>query len=265
MAQYRHSDFLNDLKVGQFHGVFIDDTGSPGLNTTGKYLHPQRKSWVAVAVSSDIIGEILRQMPGALDELKLLCGATEFHFADIYNGRKHFQKLDLNLRLSFFRFMAYVFNVYNFPVIVQTFDPATLRDFHRRADLPKKIGPFNLEKQEDLGLFFLLLRVKWYLEKKDSSGPRARVFADEGFKKNGAMIKMPRFERHFVDGLVCFARSNAILPIQLADFAAFALNRTQILLGKSELSDLDRELLKILSPIAWNYQNIPKIALAFRY
>jgi hypothetical protein len=49
------------------------------------------------------------------------------------------------------------------------------------------------------------------------------------------------------------------LPIQLADFAAFALNRTQILMAKAELNDLDRELLAILSPIAWNYQNIPKI------
>jgi hypothetical protein len=62
----------------------------------------------------------------------------------------------------------------------------------------------------------------------------------------------------FVDGLICFARSSSILPLQLADFAAFALNRTQLLIGKEKLSPLDKTLLKILSPIAWNYQNIEK-------
>jgi hypothetical protein len=72
---------------------------------------------------------------------------------------------------------------------------------------------------------------------------------------------MPRFQQQFVDGLVCFARSDAILPIQLADFAAFALNRNQILLSKPELNDLDRELLAILTPIAWNYQNIQTITV----
>jgi hypothetical protein len=48
------------------------------------------------------------------------------------------------------------------------------------------------------------------------------------FKKSGAAIKIPHFERQFADGLVCFARSDAIQPIQLADFAAFALNRHQV-------------------------------------
>jgi hypothetical protein len=107
-----------------------------------------------------------------------------------------------------------------------------------------------------------LLRVKKHLEEY-FDGSQARVFVDEGFKKSGAAIKMPRFERQFADGLVCFARSNAILPIQLADFAAFALNRHQILRSKPKLSDLDRELLAILSPISWNYQNIQRIVIPF--
>jgi hypothetical protein len=54
------------------------------------------------------------------------------------------------------------------------------------------------------------------------------------------------------------------VPIQLADFAAFALNRNQILLSKPELSELDRELLAILTPMAWNYQNIQRIQLPLR-
>ena len=106
----------------------------------------------------------------------------------------------------------------------------------------------------------LLLRVKKYLEAYPAGG-QARVLVDEGFKKNGAAIRIPRFERQFADGLVCFARSDAILPIQLADFAAFAPNRHQILLSKPKLSDLARELLAILTPISWNYQNIQRIVI----
>jgi hypothetical protein len=51
------------------------------------------------------------------------------------------------------------------------------------------------------------------------------------------------------------------LPIQLADFAAFCLNRSQLLLGRSKLSELDESFLRTISPIAWNYQSIPKIPL----
>jgi hypothetical protein len=262
VTQYRHADFLNELRRGRYHGVFIDDTGSPGLPTGSTHLHPERKSFVAMAISAADIGEVLREMPGAVEELTLACGATEFHFADIYNGRRQFKHVELNLRLAFFRFMSHMFQVYKFPIIVQTFDPSTLQDVHRHANLPvKRIGPFNLEKQEDLGLFSLLLRIKWYLEKEYVDGSQARVFVDEGFKKNGVAIRMPRFARQFADGLACFARSDTILPIQLADFAAFALNRHQILLSKPELSELDRELLAILTPTAWNYQNIQQIRL----
>ena len=201
-------------------------------------------------------------MPGAPEELTRACGATEFDFANIYNGRRQFKNLDLNLRLALFRVMTHIFQVYKFPIIGQTFDPITV---HRRANSPiQRIGPFNLEKQEDLALLLLLLRIKWYLEKQYPDGSQARVFADEGFKKTGAAISILRFARRFADGLVCFARSDTILPIQLADFAAFALNRHQILLAKPKLSDLDRELLAILTPMAWNYQNSQQIQLPLR-
>src|SRR3981189_47987 len=103
MAQYRYAEFLDELRSGLFHGVFIDDTGSPGLKTGTRLLHPERKSFVAVIVLSSDVGEVLNQMPGAIDELKAACGATEFHFADIYNRRTHFQPLDINVRLALFR------------------------------------------------------------------------------------------------------------------------------------------------------------------
>jgi hypothetical protein len=72
---------------------------------------------------------------------------------------------------------------------------------------------------------------------------------------------MPTFKDCFADELVCFARSDTVFPIQMADFAAFCLNRTQLILAKPELSDLDRHVLEILSPMAWNYVNLPRVSL----
>ncbi len=87
---------------------------------------------------------------------------------------------------------------------------------------------------------------------------KAHVFVDEGWKSNGVAIKIPIFEDVFNDGLVCFCRSSTILPIQLADFAAFALNRTQLVCGRNKRSPLDMHLLEILSKVANNYVNIEK-------
>ncbi len=257
MPKYRYENFLKELRAGLHHGVFIDDTGSPGLHTT--YPHPERKSYVAVVVPRHQISGVLCELPKAVGELRSRTGAMEFHFSDIYAGRKTFGNVDLNVRLEIFRFMAHIFSVYRFPVIVQTFDPDSIADIRSRAPFPQQLGPFNLTKIEDMALLTLLFRVEWLLKEIGiEHRVRARVFVDEGFKKNGIAIKMDNFNRCFVDGLVCFARSDTIQPIQLADLAAFCLNRSQLILGKPEPSDLDYAFLNIVSPIAWNYKNIPK-------
>ena len=259
MDKYKYRDFLTSLRSGSQYGVFIDDTGSPGLQSSASNVHPERKTWVGVVIPPDQMPDVLKHFPGAVEELRRTVGAEEFHFADVYAGRGDFAKLGLQDRLELFELFSNIFSVYQYPVFVQTFDPNTLASVRGQADLPEKLGPFNLARQLDLALVFLLLRIKWHIERdrKDSESV-ARVFVDEGYKKNGIAISIPLWNNVFAGGLICFARSSSIYPIQLADFAAFALNRTQLLLGKSELSSLDRRLLEILSPIAWNYQNIEK-------
>jgi hypothetical protein len=262
MAQYRYAEFLAELRAGLFHGVFVDDTGSPGLGSADKRLHPERKTWVAVICSPDNVAEVLDQMPGSLEELRKVTGATEFHFTDIYAGKGQFRGTNPSLRIALFEFMAHMFLLYNFPILVQTLDPVTVEEVRGRGNFPKRLGPFNLMKQEDLALFCLLVRVKTFLkENATAAGPWARVFVDEGYKKNGAMLVMPSLRECFVDGFVCFAKSNAVFPIQLADFAAFCLNRTQLILAKENITEFDRTLLEILSPIAWNYRNIAKVTM----
>lgn len=265
MAKPRYQDYLNELARGKCYGIFVDDSGSPGLQDTPPNLHSQRKSWVAVVVSPNLMPEVLEQFPQALCELQRITGATEFHFGDIYAGRGLFKNVDLQIRLAVFEFMAYIFSMYQFPIIVQTFDPVTLADIRTRSygQLPERLAPFDFTKPEDTALFFLLIRLKWFMQQTTTYPKvKARVFIDEGYKKNGIAIQIPTFELAFADSLVCFAKSSSVLPIQLADFAAFALNRSQLIGGKKQRSSLDNRLLKILSPIAWNYQNITKLIVS---
>jgi hypothetical protein len=55
--------------------------------------------------------------------------------------------------------------------------------------------------------------------------------------------------------------STTVLPLQLADFAAYALNRQQILRGRKKLSALDRTLLGIFTRASLNFQNIPTVSV----
>ena len=261
----RHQDFLDQLASGAQYGVFIDDTGSPGLRSSASFLHPDRKSWVGVVVSPWQMPEVLDQFPGALDELAKHTGASEFHFADIYAGRGAFSGVDLQVRLALFEFMAHLFRGYRFPVFVQTLDPVTLSKVREQAgdELPQRLRTFNLTKPQDLALLFLLIWVKRYIqESRASDQVLARVFVDEGFKKAGIGLPIPSWETVFADGAVFFASSSSIQPIQLADFAAFSLNRTQLLRGEEQLNEHDKRFLEIMSPIVWNFQNIDKQVVA---
>ena len=136
--RFRYQDFVDQQRAGSMHGVFIDDTGSPGLPDTPAHLHAGRKSWVAVVVPKEQIGEVWRQFPRVLSELGKTVGATELHFTDIYMRSREFRDVPLATRLGVFRFMAYMFATYRFPVFVQTLDPGSLADIRRRADFPEQ-------------------------------------------------------------------------------------------------------------------------------
>jgi hypothetical protein len=261
MVKPRFQDYLDELARGEAYGIFIDDTGSPGIPDAPPNFHLERKTWVAVIVSPSQIVEVMQQMPQAIDQLRQSVGADEFHFTEIYSGKKQFKNIALRVRLGLFEFMAYIFSYYRFPVIVQTFDPETLADVRSRSGnrLPDSLPPFDFTKCEDLALFFLLLRLKWYMKETETyPNTKARVFIDEGFKNNGIAIRIPTFDDVFADGQICFVKSSSIYPIQLADFAAFSLNRVQLIGGQNQRSSLDKRLLEILSSLTSNYVNIEK-------
>lgn len=256
----RQINLAVELRSGRHYGVFIDDTGSPGLKTPG--LHDQRKSWVAVIVPPHQASEVMDQLPSALSFLEELgIKDPEFHFTDIWAGKGEFQKLDLQQRLRIFRFMSYIFTTYRFQVLVQTFDPENASDIQRRVNWPESLGPLKFSDHEDLALIFALLRVHMHLQAIEGENATACVVADEGRLAGGRAIVIPGLAPTFVAGAVLFASSHLVHSIQLADFAAFVMNRWQLLRVKENLSNLDKTLLEILSPVAECFINIDSVPI----
>lgn len=253
-------NIAHELRSGRHYGVFIDDTGSPGLNTPG--LNAQRKSWVAVLVAPSQIAEVMDEMPKALSFLSELgLNNPEFHFTDILAGQGEFKKLDLQQRLALFEFMAHIFSVYRFDVLVQTLAQDNASDIHSRAHWPQHFGPLKFKNHEDLALIFALLRVRMHLRSISGGTSTACVVVDEGRLKNGTAIVIPSLAPEFHAGAILFANSRHVLPLQLADFAAFVMNRSQLVRVREQLSDIDKKFMEIVSPIAERFINIDAVRL----
>ena len=249
-----------ELRSGRHYGVFIDDTGSPGLKTPG--LNEKRKSWVAVLVPPHQVVEVMDQLPNALSLLRELgLEDPEFHFKDIWAGKGEYQKLTLQQRLGIFRFMAHIFATYRFQVLVQTFDPENTADIHSRTNWPDSFGPLRFSDHEDFALIFALLRVRLHLKALEGGHATACVVVDEGRLASGKAIVLPGLAPTFCAGAILFASSRLVHPIQLADFAGFVMNRWQLLRVKDKLKDLDKTLLEIISPIAECFINIDSVRI----
>src|SRR5207249_4633901 len=80
MKKYDQQLALQKLLDGNCFGVFIDDTGSPGMPNAPAKLHPARKSWVAVVVPPNQVCPVTNAANEALDALRFDLGVNEFHF-----------------------------------------------------------------------------------------------------------------------------------------------------------------------------------------
>jgi len=198
LVNQSYQTFFEGLSSETQYGVFIDDTGSPGTA-------PERKTWVGVLVAPDQMAIVLKLLYQQIRELNVSTGATEFHFADIFNGRKEYSSIDWTFRLNIFKRLADIFGMFRFPIFVQSLDAISgpkWRQHWQEKGLPSRVAGFNLDKYSDLALFTLLLRVIQYFDKQQEQQGnemrKARVFIDEGFKRNGVEIESSLFSGHFL-------------------------------------------------------------------
>ena len=111
---------------------------------------------------------------------------------------------------------------------------------------------------EDVALFILFQKIKLYFKgQQDHECCKAHVVIDEGWKKNGvALISEVLFGNEFDSSKVVFGSSHKIILLQLADFAAFVLNRMQIAGSKDKITKKESHLLQVIKPMIGLYNDV---------
>lgn len=245
--------------------VVIDETGNPGQSTGSSYLHPDRKSWAAVVLSPQQFKEVASELPPTLEELKRLCGGAEFHMTDIYRGHKSFKAAEVEQRLGAIAFLAHIFRENKYPIFFQTLDPVGAKQF---ADplFQRKLGVLDLRKHEELALWMLLSRVQEYISDNKNNLPHPAYFVlDESEKwKDSRSVDIQKtvINPTLFASKKIYSRNSVDFPaIQLADFAAYCINRQQWLLTlpKEKITQFDLAFLSIVSNAGFNTINIPQV------
>lgn len=252
----------DQLLAGKFCGVFVDDSGTPGQQSESPFLDPSRKTWVAVLLTSTRLADAQRQFPGALQLLSDRLGVREFHAADLLSGKGPLRAASLDVRLGVLAFLAHLFASYQFPIIVQTAGEQTVKDHHESLNAMGSIGPFDFASPVDLALLFLVRRVRDYLKENRAAFSKPSLLViDEGRMKAGTFVKIPVFGEFAHGGGALFCRSHDVFPLQLADFAAFGINRMQWLAAKMVRTELENEQLRILSSANFKCINVPRMTM----
>ena len=200
-------------------------------------------------------------MDGLHDELLKLFGTVELHAYEIFQREGCWAQVPIEHLKAVIASVAEIFRIMKFPIVVQTLWKEN--ESHKRlvkmgSDkelrfINRKFG-IDLKSPKDAAFVLCIHRLKHYIEDK-FPGTKWEVFADAGKKDPGRTILVP--VRWSDSGLIriYFEDSKICRLIQLADFAAYFLNRSQQIAHANSRTVYDEELLDILGT-CWNFVNI---------
>jgi hypothetical protein len=237
--------------------VYIDDTGTSGLQSKSKFDSPDSKSWFALILNDKQKEYCDVQMKDCLDILKERYNAKEFHFSDIYAGRKEFKEVDYDERMSIFCLFAEVHKDEQFPMLMQTFSKD---DFERNkfTDIENVlVDGFNLKNERDFSLYHLLLRINRFLKTHKYDDP-FEIIIDEGKQKKDTTQSCKLFGKKLLNGKLLYKSSEDGPLLQLIDFVAYCLNRNKWILQNNSKQERDIDFVKMCSYANFNVQNIKK-------
>lgn len=243
--------------------VAIDDAGTPGVQPASKSLHADRKSWAAVLIHPNAVFKIAEALRIFVDGVRADFGVSELHFPEIYGGRGVYKDVSIERRYELFRLMSELFRAFDLPIFFQTMSAAFLTELSTRVNIQQqKAGWFSLQNVDHVGLLLLLAQVREFLR---SNGLPNRlplhVVVDEGLVKAGGSVTVPAWADLFADGKLNFCASHEEVRIQLADFAAFSIARTQWLLASKKRKPRDELFLRSIGFEGLNVVNLPQIAV----
>jgi len=240
-------------------GVYIDDSGTPGTKAPSRVLHLNRKTWAAVVVPAASIQHVDYAIGLFIAGIRQDYGAKELHFAEIYGGRGDFETVGLADRYRLIELAVELFVSLDLPILVQTLSPEYAGELQRRGfRTDGSVGFLKLSNHEHLALLLLLMRVRGFIRENVKQFPKPiGVFVDEGIAKAGTTMHIKKWSDIFEGGAIQYVRSHETKYIQLADFAAFVVARSQWLLAQGNLKERDKAFLKLVAPLAKCFMNLP--------
>jgi hypothetical protein len=152
---------------------------------------------------------------------------------------------------------------FQLPVIFQTISHQLFEDHPSLKSFtsPKGIW-WDFKKVEHLALFRLCHVTHNLLKEFEQVSPNNLskpfpTFIDEGLVKAGSEIELMRWHESFLNAKITSVRSKDSFGIQLADFAAFCISRSQWIMGKIDpgkgLNEADKHILSISGKLnLWN-------------
>lgn len=214
--------------------IYVDDSGNPGVDSGSEFLPSSRKSWTAVIVPSAIAGVVQTAMDIFLAGVRDEFGVEELHFTNIYSGEGPWKSVPVHRRAEMIGIMADLMDRLSLPIVHQTVSNFTLLDHpdFRRSLEGKRVGDWNLEDISHFGLLLLCSQVSKQIRTMRDESPQdfklpLPLYVDEGVMSAGGKRKLPNW-RDVIEGpKACFRRSIDVPGIQLADFAAFIITRSQ--------------------------------------
>lgn len=249
--------------------INIDDAGTPGVISKSRFLPESRKSWAAVIIPSCAVKDVNRGLEILLDGIKTDFGANELHFTDIYGGRGQWKEVPPPERIEIFDYMTSLMDGLSLPIIFQTVSKSTLKDHPQFQLLKRKKGSWwNIKNISHFGLLVLCSKISRYFKQLQQESPSdfpipLPTYVDEGIAKAGASIVLPSWGDAIQNQKLSFVKSIGNPGIQIADFAAFTISRTQWIAAKQEpgqsLSRGDRQFMEIIGGL--NILNLPFLSV----
>ncbi len=255
------SNFLNLQRSSGLDGtglVLMDDGGSKIETRNGSQ---DRQTWIAVLVPPSLSQYAISQMDGIHDEVKARFGAAELHAYEIFQRQNCWAEVPIGALKGVIAGVAEIFRIMKFPIIVQTLWKGN--ESHQQlvnmgseknvGFIRQKFG-IDLESPKDAAFLLCIRRCRDYITEEFPS-TKWEIFSDAGKKKPGRTGLVPlRWEEsdlirvHFEDSKICRL-------IQLADFVAYFLNRSQQIAHSNSRRVYDEELIDILGK-CFNFVNI---------
>lgn len=248
--------------------IYVDDSGTPGADSGSDFLPSSRKSWTAVIVPNGIADDLSTAMGIFLTGVRQEFGAEELHFMEIYGGRGIWKNVPIEDRITVFDSMQMIVEQFQLPILHQTVSNETLAD-HSLAfsQVARADGAWwDIKDIAHFGFLVLCRQLADHLRDFSKEYPEdfklpMPLFVDEGLSKAGTDVHLPNWGDAIAGPVARFRNSKDLPGIQIADFVAFAISRTQWIMTQQKLGEPPKkgDLLFLETINKFNLLNIPLI------